>query len=112
MNGILFTPNTKFEVDKMMNLIFPSFKEIIPALIYEEEIEEDEEEIEEEGDIIFGQEQFDNIIKNVYNTYEKIPFDTDEEWEFIMNENIKLPETDIINNNDDEIYSDDEFYVN
>ncbi len=111
MNGILFTPNTKFEAGKMMHLIFPSFKEILPALIDYDDEEEEKEVYDDEEEIVFDQEQFDNIVKNVYDTYAKIPFDTDEEWEFIMKENTKFPETDVLNDDDDIYSDDDEFYV-
>lgn len=38
-------------------------------------------------EIIFNDEQFQNILEAKYNSFEKKPFDTDEEWVMILKEN-------------------------
>lgn len=47
-------------------------------------------EFDVEMEVKFGIEEFEKIMANQYNTFEKKPFDSDEEWEIILKENEQL----------------------
>lgn len=38
-------------------------------------------------EIVFGNEQFENLWNTKYDTFEKQPFDTEDEWIVVMNDN-------------------------
>lgn len=38
-------------------------------------------------EIVFGNEQFEKLWNTKYNTFEKPPFDSEEEWIVVMNDN-------------------------
>lgn len=61
----------------------------------------------EKDDIVFGEEQFQNILSNKYDTFETTPFDTEDEWFIIKTENAE-PNNDEVYNDIDEDNSDDE----
>lgn len=87
--------------------------ENIEKVFQEMDEENDIEEVEEIYELTFGQEEFDNILKNKYDTFAKVAFDTDEEWEHIMIENAKVEpdEEEIVENDEDEFYSDEEILI-
>lgn len=73
-------------------------------------MENDVEEVEEVYELTFGQQEFDNILKNEYCTFTKVAYDTEEEWEYIMEENTQNePEEE--EDNDDEFESEDEILI-
>jgi DNA-binding Lrp family transcriptional regulator len=78
-----------------------------------QEMEEYEEgDVEEIYELTFEQKEFDNILKNEYNTFAKVPFDTEEEWEYVMTENTQIePDEEIKEDDEDEFYSDDEILI-
>lgn len=49
-------------------------------------------EPEPEYELVFGDTEFNNILSNKYNTYDKPAFDTEEEWDIIMMENLQTDE--------------------
>jgi hypothetical protein len=72
------------------------------------------EEVEEVYELTFAQREFENILKNEYNTFAPVPFDTEEEWEYVMTENTQTepePEEIVEDNDDEEFNSEDETYV-
>ncbi len=78
-----------------------------------EKEENEVEEVEEIYELTFEQKEFNNILKNEYNTFTKVPFETEEEWEYIMAENTQNePDEEIKEDEDDEeFYSDDEILI-
>ena len=56
----------------------------------------------EKDEIIFGEEQFQNIINNNYDTFETTPFDTEDEWLIIKTENAEPNNNEVDEDIDDE----------
>lgn len=48
--------------------------------------------VEPEYELVFGDTEFNNILTNKYNTYDKPSFDTEEEWNIILMENVQTDE--------------------
>jgi len=73
--------------------------------------EDEESELEiEENELIFGEEEFKRILENHY-TSEKF-FDTEEEWEMIIQENTQVDsDYDEYFSDTDGEYSDEEYEV-
>ena len=109
MNSILFNTN-------MMDIIFPTAAITTSSnTFYDQHCDEESEEDEVDTTtttIVFGQNEFDAIVNNVYDTYAKVPFETDGEWEIIMNDNALPPDAEPTSYVDEDEYSDnDDCYV-
>lgn len=48
--------------------------------------------VEPDYELVFGDTEFNLMLSNEYNTYDKPPFDTEEEWDIILMENIQTDE--------------------
>lgn len=67
--------------------------------------------IEPEYELVFGDVEFNNILNNKYNTYDKPSFDTEEEWDIILMENVQTDEDllDGLESDSEYDYTEDEF---
>lgn len=89
-NSLVLKPQYQSSECKVMYLekMIRSAPKSTPNMV-ESDIESDIE-FDVEMEIRFGNEEFEKIMANQYNTFEKKPLDSDEEWEIILKENEQL----------------------
>lgn len=88
-NSLVLKPQYQSSECKVMYLEKMIRTSKTSPIVAESDIESDIE-FDVEMEVKFGNEEFEKIMSNQYNTFEKKPFDSDEEWEIILKENEQL----------------------
>lgn len=90
---------------------FADESHLVPS--FNKEFDKDDNDVEYKSEVVFTDEEFNLILNNRYETYGKVPFDTESEWKNIMEEASTIIENETPNDNDafdSECEDDDEFY--
>ena len=73
--------------DDDSDLLVLSFKTALDDSFYDDKPMPLHHNDDTQQEIVFGNEQFENLWNTKYDTFEKPPFDSEEEWIVVMNDN-------------------------
>lgn len=82
----MFEKHVESSQDDSSDLVL-SFKTALDDSFYDETPPHLYHNIDDTQEIVFGNEQFENLWNTKYDTFEKPPFDSEEEWIVVMNDN-------------------------